>query len=70
MGFTANLATATLVGLGAFQGLPMSTTHVSTGAIFGTVGTKVSRLDPGTIGQFAVAWLEVEPLPQRLAFPS
>src|SRR6201999_567737 len=37
-GFAANLTTAALVGLGAFQGLPMSTTHVSVGAIAGTVG--------------------------------
>jgi inorganic phosphate transporter, PiT family len=36
-GFLANLTTATLVGVGAGYGLPMSTTHVSTGAIAAAV---------------------------------
>ncbi|MEU4293170.1 inorganic phosphate transporter [Kribbella sp. NPDC026596] len=35
-GLQANLTTAVLVGLGGARGLPMSTTHVSTGAIAGS----------------------------------
>lgn len=34
-GFAANLVTACLVGIGAPLGLPMSTTHVASGSIFG-----------------------------------
>ena len=55
-GFKANLTTAVLVGVAANRGLPLSTTHVSTGAITGAAGTQVSRLDGRTLRDFAVAW--------------
>ena len=60
-GFTANLTTAALVGLGAFQGLPMSTTHVSIGAIAGTVGTDLHLIKRKTIRDFVIAWLVTPP---------
>jgi PiT family inorganic phosphate transporter len=55
-GLKANLTTAALVGLGAARGLPMSTTHVSTGAIVGTAGSRLSRLSGSTLRDFAIAW--------------
>lgn len=55
-GFKANLTTSVLVGLGATQGLPMSTTHVSTGAIAGAAGRDVARLNRKTLRDFAIAW--------------
>jgi len=55
-GFKANLTTAILVGLGANLGLPMSTTHVSTGAIAGIAGTNVGRLNGDTLRVFVLAW--------------
>jgi PiT family inorganic phosphate transporter len=55
-GAKANLASAALVGLGATRGLPMSLTHVSTGAIAGTAGTRLSRLNRRTLQDFALAW--------------
>ena len=55
-GFKANLVTALLVGAGANLGLPMSTTHVSTGAIAGTAGLSLSRLNGKTLRDFAIAW--------------
>lgn len=55
-GFKANLTTAVLVGLAANRGLPLSTTHVSTGAIAGAVGPRLSRLSGCTLRDFALAW--------------
>ena len=55
-GFRANLATAVLVGLGANLGLPMSTTHVATGAIAGVVRGDLTRLNRRTLRDFALAW--------------
>ncbi|MEW6270164.1 MAG: inorganic phosphate transporter [Thermodesulfobacteriota bacterium] len=65
-GLAANLTTSVLV-IGASQlGLPVSTTHVSTGAIVG-VGHGAGRLDWGTIGGIAAAWLVTLPLGALLA---
>jgi PiT family inorganic phosphate transporter len=55
-GLGANLSTALLVGAGAGYGLPMSTTHVSTGAIAGTAGTRLGRLHARTLRDVALAW--------------
>jgi inorganic phosphate transporter, PiT family len=54
-GFRANLTTALLVGVGANLGLPMSTTHVATGAIAGLARKNVSRLNRRTLRDFALA---------------
>jgi inorganic phosphate transporter, PiT family len=54
--FKANVTTATLVGVGATRGLPMSTTHVSTGAITGAAGFRPSRLNVRTLRDFLLAW--------------
>ncbi|MDB5069174.1 MAG: phosphate transporter [Candidatus Eremiobacteraeota bacterium] len=55
-GFTANLTTALLVGFGANLGLPMSTTHVSTGAIAGIGGGDTNRLNKETVVKLLIAW--------------
>jgi PiT family inorganic phosphate transporter len=55
-GLQANLATSLLVGLGAGYGLPMSTTHVSAGAIAGVSGTQFRRLNGRTLRDFLIAW--------------
>lgn len=55
-GFQANAITSLLVGAGATLGWPMSTTHVSTGAIVGTAGTDFRRLNKKTIRDFVLAW--------------
>ena len=55
-GLLANLTTALLVGAGANFGLPMSTTHVSTGAIAGVAGTDAGRLNHRTVRDLLFAW--------------
>jgi PiT family inorganic phosphate transporter len=55
-GLTANVTAAGLVGSGALLALPMSTTHVSTGAIVGTAGGQPSRLSGRTLRDLAIAW--------------
>lgn len=66
-GFTANLTTAALVGLGAFQGLPMSTTQVSVGAIAGTAGRDWHRIQTKSFRDFGIAWLVTPPFAAAVA---
>ncbi|SCL15048.1 inorganic phosphate transporter, PiT family [Micromonospora nigra] len=55
-GFTANLTTAGLVTSGALLAFPMSTTHVSTGAIVGAAGGQLHRVSGRTVRDFVIAW--------------
>lgn len=65
---TASLATATLVCLASWNGLPVSTTHVSTGAIVGA-GLKN---DPravrwGKVGEIVLSWVITLPVAALIA---
>jgi inorganic phosphate transporter, PiT family len=67
-GFAANLVTTLLVGAASFAALPVSTTHVSTGAIVG-IGL---RRGPGflrwaTVGELAIAWVVTIPVAGLIA---
>ena len=55
-GFTANLATATLVILGTLKGLPLSTTHVSVGALLG-IGITTRQAKWKTVIPVLLAWI-------------
>lgn len=60
-GFTANLVTATLITLTGRFGLPLSTTHVSVGAISG-IGLVTGQWKPRGILQIMLSWLLTLPL--------
>ena len=60
-GFVANLVTAALVGPGAALGVPMSTTHVSAGAIMGIAGNG-EKANGKVIRDMLIAWLVTMPV--------
>jgi inorganic phosphate transporter, PiT family len=60
-GFVANLVTSLLVGPGAFLGLPMSTTHVSTGAIIGLGMQRGGAVDWKRVREMILAWVVTLP---------
>jgi len=60
-GLTANMVTAALVLGASRMGVPVSTTHVSCGTIFG-IGAVNGRRDWKTIAQILVAWFSTLPL--------
>src|SRR2546430_8594572 len=55
-GFTANLTTAILVVLASLFDLPVSTTHVSVGSLFG-IGLTTGKANLGTINAIVLSWL-------------
>jgi inorganic phosphate transporter, PiT family len=67
-GFAANVATSVLVGLASRFALPVSTTHVASGAIIG-VGLSRGGKDVRwtTVGEMLLAWLVTLPVSGALA---
>ena len=65
-GFTANLVTALLVGFASRLGVPVSTTHVSVGALFG-IGLITRRANPRVIAEILLAWVMTLPLAALLS---
>ncbi len=61
-GFAANLVTASLVGIGAPLGLPMSTTHVASGAILGIAAEQSMPLPRKLIAEMIIAWVVTIPV--------
>jgi PiT family inorganic phosphate transporter len=64
-GLTANLITSTLVLAASPLGLPLSTTHVSCGALFG-IGAVTGQARWATIAGIIAAWLVTLPLAAAL----
>jgi PiT family inorganic phosphate transporter len=56
-GFIANLVTSRPVGPGAFMGLPMSTTHVASGAIIGIGVRKSGAIDWQRVKEMGLGWI-------------
>jgi len=65
-GLGGNLVTALLVMGASRFGLPVSTTHVSTGALFG-IGLGNHSTRPSVIRQILLAWLVTLPVAATLA---
>jgi PiT family inorganic phosphate transporter len=56
-GASAELVAAGLIGFAGFSGYPVSTTHVVTGGIAGTMVASGAGVQTGTLWQIAAAWL-------------
>jgi PiT family inorganic phosphate transporter len=68
-GFTANLVTAVLVAGASRVGMPVSTTHVSCGALFG-LGAATGHARRRTIAAILLAWITTLPLALMLGAAS
>ncbi len=66
-GFSANLVTTFLVTCASRWGLPVSTTHVSCGALFG-IGCATGRAHWRSIAQILLAWITTLPCAAALAW--
>lgn len=64
--FTANLTTACLVLVASRYGLPVSTTHVSVGALFG-IGATAGSARGKTVAAILLAWVVILPAAALLA---
>lgn len=65
-GFSANLATGALVILASFFGLPVSTTHVSVGALFG-IGLTTGNANPRVVRNIVLSWVVTLPCAAALS---
>src|SRR5262245_6007490 len=65
-GFSASLVTAGLVTTASLHSLPVSTTHVSVGALFG-MGAAAGRVHWWKVGEILLAWVSTVPCGAVLA---
>lgn len=65
-GFTANLVTAALVIFASRLGMPVSTTHVSCGSLFG-IGLITRQANTSVISQIVLSWVLTLPVAAVLA---
>jgi PiT family inorganic phosphate transporter len=66
-GASAELVAMSTIGLAAFAGLPVSTTHVLSSGIAGTMVARRSGLQGRTVRNIALAWLLTLPMSMLLA---
>jgi len=65
-GFTANLITGLLVTTASIHGMPVSTTHVSVGSLFG-IGSVTRNTNLKVISQILFSWLLTLPIAALLS---
>jgi PiT family inorganic phosphate transporter len=61
-GASAELVSAVLIGVSGFTGLPVSTTHIVTSGIGGTMVSSGAGLRYGMLSRIAIAWLITLPV--------
>jgi inorganic phosphate transporter, PiT family len=66
-GASAELVSAVLIGTSGFSGLPVSTTHIVTSGIGGTMVSSGAGLRYGMLSRIAIAWLVTLPVTIVLA---
>lgn len=65
-GLVANLVTAGLVTTASYSGLPVSTTHVSCGSIFG-IGLASRNADTSVVRRILASWVLTLPVAAAVA---
>jgi PiT family inorganic phosphate transporter len=63
----ANLVSATLVTAASFWAMPVSTTHVTSGSIFGIGLLHRGEADWGRVGEILLSWAGTLPVAALLA---
>jgi PiT family inorganic phosphate transporter len=66
-GAAAELVAATTIGLADFGGLPVSTTHVLSSGVAGTMWANRSGIQPETVREIALAWVLTLPVAMLLS---
>ena len=66
-GASAEVVSAILIGTAGFTGLPVSTTHIVTSGIAGTMVTSGAGLRYGVISRIIIAWLVTLPVTISIA---
>jgi PiT family inorganic phosphate transporter len=66
-GASAEIVSAILIGTAGFTGLPVSTTHIVTSGIAGTMVTSGAGLRYGMISRVVIAWLITLPVTISIA---
>jgi PiT family inorganic phosphate transporter len=61
-GASAEVVSAVLIGTAGFTGLPVSTTHIMTSGIAGTMVTSGAGLQYGTVSRILMAWVLTLPV--------
>jgi PiT family inorganic phosphate transporter len=66
-GAAAELVAATTIGLADVGGLPVSTTHVLSSGVAGTMWANKSGIQPETVREIALAWILTLPVAMALS---
>jgi low-affinity inorganic phosphate transporter len=66
-GMAAQITAATAIGLASLTGMPVSTTHVLSSAVAGTMVANRSGLQSQTVKNILLAWVLTLPVSMALA---